>query len=128
MTKFDTNGLTEWLHETEAKLESLARCDAQWCKAVVEVLNSQKRRLKGYLESADSSGPTDGPASEARVTCTAVHQLAEECAAAICDRWAVGFTTGFCDEQDWEYAEAYEVANLLTPFLERAMRLSVKSG
>jgi hypothetical protein len=55
---------------------------------------------------------------------TPIDQLALEAAKALSEKWSVGKFTHFCDDApDFDSAEIQELAELLAPFLRRAVEL-----
>lgn len=79
MTKFDTNGLAEWLQEVEGAIEAdeKRRLSIDEVRHLVYMLNTRDR-LRSIMEPSDSLGPDrKGPASEASVQGTGLPGFAE---------------------------------------------------
>ena len=79
--------------------------------------------------SQPSLGPTDGPAHKPVVPCTAVRQLAQECARAIFGEWDVGTSSRFCDDPaDWDAADFDDVVERLERTLNANSGLMREAG
>jgi len=74
------------------------------------------------FDTTEGPAATDAAASDANVTCTAVRQLAQECAEAICDEWSVGNERLEFHDVWFDKVSVEAVAERLKPILERAMR------